>query len=62
MRFGVEVKAARDELVTQLEQAAIGWEHNDKPTLAGEAQRAVDLLKGGAWSARVGHVVYVVTD
>ena len=62
MEYGAEVKAGRAELVAQLEDAAIGWEHNDKPTLAGEARRALAQLEGGAWSARVGHTVYLVTD
>lgn len=62
MEYGAEVKARRAELVDQLAQAAEGWEHNGKPTLAGEARRALTLLEGGAWSVRVGHTVYLVTD
>lgn len=62
MEFEATFKATRAEIVHLLEASIAGWEHDDKPTLAGEARRAIARLDAGAWSARVGHIVYLVTD
>jgi hypothetical protein len=57
-----ETRHTREQILRMLAEAAEGWDHNGKPTLAGEARRAIARIEGGAWSARVGHVVYLVDD
>lgn len=58
-----EVIRPRAVLIEELEEAAKGWDHQGKPTLAREAERGAALLREGAvWSVRVGHVLYMVDD
>jgi hypothetical protein len=53
---------SRDEVLAQLRDAAVGWDHQGKPELAAQAVDAVERVVEGADLARVGHWLYVVRD
>lgn len=54
------VSGSREQIVAELADAAAGWEHQGKPELAAEAVTGLEVVRGGALSARVGHLLYVV--
>lgn len=57
------IRGSRQELISELEDAVEGWEHQGKPTLAEQAAAAaVALSWSEVWSVRVGHVVYLVDE
>lgn len=53
-------RGTREDLATELREAAEGWDHFGKPRLAAEARRAVEQLQQGTDTVRAGHIVYEV--
>lgn len=56
------VRGTRSEVRTTLADAVEGWRHLGSDVLAGAAATALEAVDSGAYSVRVGHVQYVVTD
>jgi hypothetical protein len=50
----------REQVVAELSDAAVGWDHQRKPALTLQASDAVVRVRGGADMARVGHWLYLV--
>lgn len=55
-------RGSRDELVTALEDLAVGWRHLGREDLGRSAAEAADRLASGAYSVRVGRTEFVVTE
>lgn len=56
------MSGSREAVATELREAAEGWEHLGKISMAVEARRALALLDEGASTVRIGHLVYEVTS
>lgn len=56
------VEGTRDELIAEMERQVEGWAHYGNWRLADQAGEAVEDLRSGMKSVRVGMTVYDVTD
>ena len=58
-RYSV-VSGSRDQVLIELKQGGIGWDHQGKAQLVSQAVRGYEAVEQGAEVTRVGHLVYLV--